>query len=146
MTVPMVTLGYMKVLTESCHQDWRQSTVFNGVRENLSEKRSSVQCTIKNEELFDIAETILSRFVRGPFQGSRLLRGHVDYIISNPCDFFVPHCDFELFAGEGVQSLTMIICLVAPESGGELMLREKSERRPTPFAEDCTIEALASLG
>lgn len=114
----------------------RPSTVYDGSVVRLSERRKSMQATLRDEALFDDAHSLLSLMGHGLQALLHLLRTHADYIVSGDGDKFDAHRDFELVAGEGLRALAFIVCLEAPEEGGELVFSPESGSSATvPYEE-----------
>jgi hypothetical protein len=124
-------LRRMGQVAERAEADLRPSTVHDGSIVRLSERRKSMQATLRDEGLFDDARALLPLMGHGLQDILHLLPTHADYIVSGAGDRFDAHRDFELVAGEGLLALAFIVCLEAPEEGGEILLAPWTEQSAT---------------
>jgi hypothetical protein len=112
----------------------RRSTVYDGRAERLSPRRSSLQRTLRSPELFDLGEAALARLS----PEVQLVRNHCDYIVSGVGAHFDLHRDFPLVVGDAV-SFALLLCLEAPEEGGELRIVEDGRRRALRYERGCGV-------
>lgn len=123
-------LETVETLLRSEKGEFAPSKTYDGNESVISPNRRSKERALSNPALFEIGQRALHRICPDVVPLLRLVRGHIDHVESSVGDFFHAHTDFSLMATPtGTLSLTLLICIEAPEIGGELCLYANDEIR-----------------